>query len=285
MSGGTEAIHVSASVLQRDSAELGGIVDREQILSLPLNGRSYDQLVLLEPGVVATTTRETSVLYQHGLKININGASSRSNAFLLDGTSVADLYNNGLGSVAGTFLGIEAVREFQVLTNAYDASHGGVSGGVISIVTKSGSRDVHGSAFATVRDASLDAKSYFDTSKPDFWRRQAGFSLGGPLLPHRAVFFATGEWLGESRGITQVTTVPSQLARSGQLPDPTRPGQTIAVNPLVQPFLDLFPRRTALTSGTVSPNTVSRPHGLSPRASGRPESISISVAATPCSRG
>ena len=241
VSGGTEAIHVSASALQRESSELGGIVDREQVLTLPLNGRSYDQLALLEPGVVATTSRETSVLYQHGLKININGASSRSNAFLLDGTSVADLYNNGLGSVAGTFLGIEAVREFQVLTNAYDASHGGVSGGVVSIVTKSGSRDVHGSAFATVRDGRLDARSFFDTTKPDFWRRQAGFSLGGPLVPHRAVFFATGEWLRESRGLTQVTTVPSQLARSGQLPDPQRPGQTIAVNPLVQPFLELFP--------------------------------------------
>lgn len=241
VSGGTESIHVSASALQRDSAELGGIVDREQVLTLPLNGRSFDQLALLEPGVVSTSSRETSVLYQHGLKININGASSRSNAFLLDGTSVTDLYNNGLGSVAGTFLGIEAVREFQVLTNAYDASHGGVSGGVISIVTKSGSRDLHGSGFATVRDGKLDARSYFDTTKPDFWRRQAGFSLGGPLAPRRAVFFVTGEWLRESRGITQVTTVPSQLARNGQLPDATRPGQTIAVNPLVQPFLDLFP--------------------------------------------
>ena len=108
-----ERIDVQASTLQRDSAELGGLVDRDLVLGLPVNGRSYEQLALLEPGVVATTSRETSVLYQHGLKININGASSRSNAFLLDGTSVTDLYNNGLGSVAGVFLGLEAVREFQ----------------------------------------------------------------------------------------------------------------------------------------------------------------------------
>jgi hypothetical protein len=241
LAGRDEAIEVVASPLQRESAELGGIVDRNLVLGLPVNGRSYEQLALLEPGVVATTSRETAVLYQHGLKININGGSSRSNAFLLDGTSIADLYNNGLGSVAGTFLGIEAVREFQVLTNAYDASHGGVSGGVVSIITKSGSHDLHGSAFATLRDGRFDAKGYFDTEKPDFWRHQTGFSLGGPVFRDRAVFFATGEWLRESRGITQLTTVPSIVARNGQLADPQRPGETIAVNPLVRPYLEAFP--------------------------------------------
>ena len=236
-----EHVQVRASVLQRESAELGGIVDRDLVLGLPVNGRSYEQLALLEPGVVATTSRESSVLYQHGLKININGAGSRSNAFLLDGTTVSDLYNNGLGSVAGAFLGLEAVREFQVLTNAYDASHGGVSGGVVSIITKSGSAQLHGSAFGTFRDGRVDARSYFDSEKPEFWRRQLGFSVGGPTIPKRTVFFATGEWLRESRGITQVTTVPSLAARNGQLPDPQRPGQTIAVNPLVAPFVDVFP--------------------------------------------
>jgi hypothetical protein len=237
----TEDVVVVASPLQRHSAELGGVVERAQVLALPVNGRSFEQLALLEPGVVATNARETSVLYQHGLKININGAGSRSNTFLLDGTSVADLYNNGLGSAAGMFLGLEAVREFQVLTNAFDASHGGGSGGVMSIVTKSGSSDLHGSAFATVRDARLDAKGYFDAAKPALRRQQAGFSLGGPIVRDRAVFFATGEWLHESRGVTQISTVPSLTARNGQLADPQNPGQTIAVNPAVRPYLDLFP--------------------------------------------
>ncbi|MBA2306219.1 MAG: TonB-dependent receptor, partial [Acidobacteria bacterium] len=238
---GHEEIRVAAPGLQRESSELGGVVHRELVLGLPVNGRSYEQLTLLEPGVVSTTSRETKVLYQHGLKININGAGSRSNAFLLDGTSVADLYNNGLGSVAGTFLGLEAVREFQVLTNNYQASYGGVSGGVVSIITKSGSRDLHGSAFGTLRDGRLDAKNYFDSEKPEFWRRQSGFSIGGRVFHDRALFFATGEWLRESMGATQVTTVPSVAARNGQLPDPQRPGVTIAVDPLVAPFLDLFP--------------------------------------------
>ena len=130
---------------------------------------------------------------------------------------------------------------FRVLTNSYDASHGGVSGGVVSIITKSGSSDLHGSAFATFRDGALDAKSYFDSEKPEFWRRQFGFSLGGPVVHNRSVFFATGEWLRESRGLTQVTTVPSLAARNGQLPDPLAPGQTIPVNPSVTPFLDVFP--------------------------------------------
>ncbi|MEO5897503.1 MAG: TonB-dependent receptor [Vicinamibacterales bacterium] len=241
IAGGHEEIQVAASQLQRESSELGGIVQRDLVLGLPVNGRSYEQLTLLEPGVVSTTTRETRVLYQHGLKININGASSRSNAFLLDGTSVTDLYNNGLGSAAGTFLGLEAVREFQVLTNAYEAAYGGVSGGIVSIITKSGSRQFHGSAFGAARDGRLDAKNYFDVEKPDFWRRQWGGSLGGPLVRDRAVFFVTGEWLRESMGLTQVTTVPSLAARSGALPDPLRPGFTVPVSLLVAPFLDLFP--------------------------------------------
>jgi hypothetical protein len=238
---GREDIQVAASTLQRESAELGGFVSREAILGLPVNGRSYEQLTLLEPGVVSTTSRETGVLYQHGLKININGATSRSNAFLLDGTSVADLYNNGLGSVAGTFLGLEAVRELQVLTNAFQASYGGVSGGVVSIITKSGSSELHGSAFGTFRDGRIDAKNYFDTEKPKFWRRQAGFSLGGPAVRDRAVFFFTGEWLRESMGLTQIATVPSLTARNGELADPQNAGSIVAVNPVVRPFLDLFP--------------------------------------------
>lgn len=241
IAGGHEEISVTASSLQRESAELGGRMGPELVLSLPVNGRSYEQLTLLEPGVVSTTSRETSVLYQHGLKININGAGSRSNAFLLDGTSITDLYNNGLGSAAGTFLGLEAAREFQVLTNAYDASHGGVSGGTVSIITRSGSSEFHGSAFGTFRDGRFDAKNYFDLEKPDFRRRQVGFSLGGPLVGKRAVFFATGEWLRESMGLTRVTIVPSAGARAGELPDPTNRGSTISVAPSVRPFLDLFP--------------------------------------------
>lgn len=239
IAGGREVVRVAASRLQRESAELSGVVGREAVLGLPVNGRSVEQLTLLEPGVVAMTTRETKVLYQHGLKININGAGSRSNAFLLDGTSVADLYNNGLGSAAGTFLGLEAVREFQVLTNAYQASLGGVAGGVVSIITRSGSHDVRGSAFGTFRDGRLDAKNFFDAEKPDFWRRQFGASLGGPLPGGRAVYFVTGEALRESMGLTQVTTVPSLAARNGRLADPA--GGTVAVEPAVEPYLALFP--------------------------------------------
>lgn len=238
---GHEEIEVTASPLQRESAELSGVVGRDLMLGLPVNGRSYEQLTLLEPGVVSTTSRETSVLYQHGLKININGAGSRSNAFLLDGTTISDLYNNGLGSAAGTFLGLEAAREIRVLANAYDASFGGVSGGTVSIITKSGSSDLQGSAFGTFRDGRFDAKNYFDLEKPDFSRQQFGFSLGGPVIRRRAVFFATGEWLRESMGLTQVTIVPSLAARAGQLPDPQAPGGSVAVNASVRPFLELFP--------------------------------------------
>ena len=195
----------------------------------------------MAPGVLGPTTRTSTVVYQHGLKININGAGSRSNLFLLDGTDVGDLYNNGLGSAAGTFLGIEAVREFRVMTNAYPAAYGGVGGGLVSIVTRSGSNTPHGSAFEFLRNDAFDARNFFDASTPDLNRHQFGGSAGGAAVKDHLFYFATGEGLIERLGLTQVTTVPSNQAREGRLPDPRLPGALVTPSPAILPFLDLFP--------------------------------------------
>jgi hypothetical protein len=221
-------IEAGGEALQQESAELSGVIGRKQILELPLNGRSYGQLALLEPGVVATTNR-SSIVGRHGLAININGAGSRSNSFLLDGSSAVDAYNSGVGNAVGNFLGVDAVQEFRVLTNAYSAQFGGASGGVISIVTKSGTNDFHGTGFEFLRNDNLDARNFFDPAKkPEFKRNQFGFAAGGPIIKDGTFFFGTGEWLRERLGRTIVTTVPSLAARQGP------------VNPVVVPFLNAF---------------------------------------------
>jgi hypothetical protein len=219
----------------------GGVVDSRQIAELPLNGRSMEQLALLEPGVFATTNRNSTALYTHGTKITVNGAGPRSNTFLLDGTNTADFFNNGLGSAAGVVLGTDAIREFRVLTGAAGAAFGGTAGGTVNVVTRAGSNRVHGTAFEFLRNDALDARNYFDVDKPDFSRHQFGGSLGGPLLRSRSFVFGAAEGLYERLGLTRVTTVPSLAARDGGLPDPLRGGASIAVSPVIRPYLDLFP--------------------------------------------
>jgi hypothetical protein len=222
-------IEAGGGALQQESSELSGVIGRKQVLELPLNGRSYGQLALLEPGVVSTTNRTQGGVGRHGLAININGAGTRSNSFLLDGTSAMDAYNNGVGNAIGNFLGVDAVQEFRVLTNAYSAQYGGASGGVISIVTKSGTNEVHGTGFEFLRNDNLDARNFFDAAqKPEFQRNQFGFAVGGPIVKDKTFFFGTGEWLLERLGRTIVTTVPSVSARQGP------------VNPAVVPFLNAF---------------------------------------------
>jgi len=243
---------VSGPAVQRQSAELGGVVERRQILELPLNGRSFEQLALLEPGVISTTNR-VSGLNTHGLQINVNGAGSRSNSFLLDGTTVTDAFNAGVGSLANTFLGVDAVREFRVLTNAYSAEYGKAAGGIVSIVTKSGTNAFHGTAFEYLRNDNLDARNFFDPVKqPEFKRNQFGFSASGPIVRDRTFFFGTAEWLRERLGRTVVTVVPSLDARQGRLPDPANPGRfiTVTINPAVLPFLNLFPLPNGRDFGT-----------------------------------
>lgn len=237
--------------LQTGSAELGGLVSQTRVSELPLNGRNVDQLALLEPGVVSTTNRSVGGTI-HGTQININGGMGRTNRFVLDGTSITDTFNNGVGSAASTFLGVEAIQEFRVLTNSYGAEHGQSSGGVVNIVTKRGANSWHGSVFEFLRNDKLDARNFFDAEEPGFKRNQFGFSLGGPIAKEKTFFFSSAEWLKERLGITRHTTVPTLLARQGKLPDPANPSQliNINVNPGTLPYLNLFPLPNGRDFGT-----------------------------------
>ena len=179
-------------------------------------------------------------------KISINGTRPEMNSFLLDGTDINNVYNKTPGSAAGVLLGVEAVLEFQVLTNAYSAEFGRSAGGVFNAVTRSGGNRYSGSVFEFHRNSALDARNFFDPPslpKPNFTRHQFGGVLGGPLQRDRTFFFGAYEGLIERLGVTGVTAVPDDDARRGILA-----GRQVALHPAVPRYLDapVSPRQRPL---------------------------------------
>jgi hypothetical protein len=235
----TEEVTVTAAAapVQASSGELSYLVGEAAIRDLPLNGRNYTDLALLQPGVLAYPHRDGGSVVAHGLGMSLNGQDPRSNVYLLDGTLLNDFTNGPAGSAAGTALGTETVREFRVETNAYGAEYGRNSGGQITVVTKSGTNHLRGSGYLFHRNDALDARNFFDPpEKPKFRRNQFGATVGGPLRKDRTFFFAGYEGLRESLGRTVSTFVPDLLARQGILP-----GGVVPVSPAVRPYLDAFP--------------------------------------------
>ncbi len=234
-----------APLVNTQSPELSYLVSGKALETLPLNGRNYTDLALLQPGVVAFPHRDGGSVVAHGLGMSVNGQDPRSNVYLLDGTIQNDFTNSPAGSAAGTALGLEGVQEFRVEVNSYGAEFGRNSGGQINVLTKSGTNRLSGSAYEYHRNDAFDARNFFDGErKPDFTRNQFGGSLGGPIARDRAFFFGTYESLQEDLGRTIRTFVPDDDARRGILPNPAAPGQTIqiAVNPAVLPYLNEYPR-------------------------------------------
>src|SRR5881397_3362576 len=238
-----------ANPINLTSAALSGLVNDKQIRDLPLNGRSFQQLALLQPGVTAASAAGNDVVGGRTPKISINGARPEQNNFLLDGTDINNVYNKTPGSSAGVLLGVEAVLEFQVLTNSYSAEFGRSAGGVINAVTRSGTNQIHGSAFEFLRNSALDAKNFFDPAAnpiPPFKRNQFGVALGGPIEKDRTFFFAAYEGLIERLGVTGVTAVPDDGARRGILPG----GRTVALHPAIPAYLELlFPHANGRSLG------------------------------------
>src|SRR5688572_29355604 len=226
------------SLVNTESAELSYLVSERLIRDLPLNGRNYTDLALLQPGVVAYTHRDGGSVVAHGLATSINGQDPRSNVYLLDGTPQNDFTNGPAGSAAGTALGVETIREFRVEANSYGAEFGRNFGGQINAVSKSGTNSFHGSLYEFHRNDNLDARNFFDGSqKPEFKRNQFGGSFGGPIKPDRTFFFLGYESLRENLGQTIRTVVPDTNARIGVLPT----GGNVMVHSAVKPYLDEFP--------------------------------------------
>jgi hypothetical protein len=226
------------SVINTSSAELSYLVGSEAIERLPLNGRNYTDLALLQPGVLAFQHRDGGSVVAHGLGMSINGQDPRSNVYLLDGTIQNDFTNGPAGSAAGTSLGTETIREFRVESNAYGAEFGRNSGGQINVLTKSGANTIDGSVYTFHRNDALDARNYFDTGEqPDFHRNQFGATIGGPIARDRTFFFLGYEALIERLGRTISTVVPDDNARLGLLPS-----GPVTVSAAVAPYLAEYPR-------------------------------------------
>lgn len=250
----TEEVRVLAGTPQvnTSTSELSYLVSGKALEALPLNGRNYTDLALLQPGVLAYRNRDGGSVVAHGLGMSVNGQDPRANVYLLDGTLLNDFTNGPAGSAAGTALGLETTREFRVETNAYSAEFGRNAGGQVNVLTKSGSNTLAGTAYYFHRNDALDARNFFDTAgKPDFFRHQFGVTAGGPIQQNKLFYFFGYEGLREKLGKTISTFVPDDNARQGLLPDPARPGQllSVGVNPAIAPYLNEYPRANGPSTG------------------------------------
>jgi len=241
----TERIVVTgeAPLVETTTSQVGALVDSKKIRDLPLNSRSFEQLALLQPGVVIYTQASRELQFGSGVKFSVSGSRAYSNLFLLDGTDINDQADFTPGSAAGIVLGVETLREFSVLTNTYSAEYGRKSGGIINAVTKSGTNELHGNAFYFHRNDNFDARNFFNPEprpKPEFKRNQFGATGGGRILRDRTFFFGGYEGFRERLGLSNVTVVPNALAHQGIVPVG---GQlrNVGVNPAVRPYLEMFP--------------------------------------------
>ena len=238
--GAADEVTVTAgtSAVNTRSGDLSYLVEQRAIEQIPVNGRNYTDLMLLQPAVNPFPNRDNGSVVAHGLAMSVNGQDPRANVYLLDGTLLNDFTNSPAGSAAGTALGMETVREFRVESNSYSAAYGRNYGGQVNAITKSGTNAVNGSLFEFHRHDTLDARNFFDVDgKPDFTRNQFGGTLGGPIRRDRLFFFIGYEGLYENLGRTIVSTVPDDDARAGLLPS-----GPVAIDPLVLPYLQEFPR-------------------------------------------
>jgi hypothetical protein len=227
-----ESVTVTAGAVLVDtqSSALSALVPEKTIEELPLNGRNYITLATLQPGIINFTEKSGTSSSTRGVQLNINGMGGRSNSFLIDGANMKGYAGIATVTAADSTLGVDTIREFRVVTNAFSADYGRAMGGVISIATKSGGNTFHGSAFEFGRNSRFDAPNYFDVGDPPpFTRNQYGASIGGPLRKNRVFFFGGYERLQEDLGITLTTTVPNAATRAG------------VVSPVVRPYLDLYP--------------------------------------------
>ena len=241
-----------ASTVDLSSAALDFVVNATTVRELPLNGRDWTQLATLQPGVHTVLQSNLGISNDRanrglGAQLAINGSRPQQNNYRLDGISINDYSNGAPGSVLGVNLGVDSIQEFSVITNNADATYGLSSGGIINAITRSGTNDIHGSVYEFVRNSALDARNYFDKANvPPFKRNEFGAAVGGPIVRDHTFFFGNYEGLRQALSVTQLSVVPSQAARNGHLA-----GGNVTVDPLVQPYLALFP----LPNGTVFGDT------------------------------
>jgi Carboxypeptidase regulatory-like domain len=231
----TVEVHSNAEVLTATTEDTSGLVGERQVKDLPLNGRSYDQLLTLNPGTVNYTSQRAGGTGTSnsvtGNMFSVSGRRPQENLFLLNDVEYtgASEINDTPGGVSGQLLGVDAVREFAVVKDTYGAEYGKRPGAQVSIVTANGTNQLHGSLYEFVRNSAMDARNFFDLPTiPDFQRNQFGGSLGGPIRKDKTFIFGNYEGYRQTLGVSDVTLVPDAASRTTAVPS-------------IRPLLALWP--------------------------------------------
>jgi Carboxypeptidase regulatory-like domain len=212
----TETVVVTSEVplVNTTNSSLGGLVDEKKIADLPLNGRNYIDLTLLQPGINHSAEAGTISSRTTGIWFSSNGAPPRSNHIMLDGAVLNNVEGAIAGSVGGNTIGIDGIREYQVITNMFGAEYGVTMGSQVVMVSKSGTNKLHGDVFEYLRNDVLDAANYFDSPAssggkrlPPYKRNNFGGSIGGALVKDKTFFHLSYEGLRENLGLTPRDTV------------------------------------------------------------------------------
>jgi len=254
LTGMEEQITVTeAPIVAPTSNDVSGLVGQRQIRELPLNGRSYDLLLPLNPGIVNFTSQKTGGTgisnSSTGNNFAVEGNRPQQNLFLLNGIEYTGAAENNMqpGGPSGMLLGVDAVREFNVQRDTYGAEFGKRPGGQVVIVTQSGTNQWHGTAFEFLRNNVLDAPNFFDQgSAPPFRRNQFGASMGGPVRKDKTFLFGNYEGFRQSLHQTSAAFVPDLTSRANAAPS-------------VQPLLNLWPTPTANDPDFAAPGTCTAP--------------------------
>jgi hypothetical protein len=233
----SEQVKVNADVPVVDvtPSDISGLVGQQQVKDLPLNGRSYDQLMTLNPGVVNFTWEKTGGIgvsnSTTGNMFSVAGNRPQQNLFLLNGVEFTGAAENNMqpGGASQQLIGVESVREFNLLRDTYSADYGKHPGGQVTIVTQSGTNQWHGSVYEYLRNNALDAPNYFDVaSAPPFQRNQFGVSIGAPIQKDKTFVFANYEGFRQNLHQTSAELVPDAQSRADAAA-------------IVQPLLNLWP--------------------------------------------
>ncbi len=216
----SDKVEVAANAVQvqTESTQLGDVIDSKKMLALPLNGRSFIDLLGLQAGVAPGTAatiqqdRPVSGYLTNSGNISVNGQRETANAYLVNGGDVSEGRNLGAGLVPN----LDSIEEFRLITNSFDAEYGKFSGAVVNAITKSGTNGFHGDAFEFLRNDKLDAKNYFAPSKSELRRNQFGYAAGGPVLKNKLFWFSDYQGTRQVEGAeTGLVTVPTADMRNG----------------------------------------------------------------------
>jgi len=272
---GSESVSVEDTppAVNLSTEQTSGLVDSRQVKELPLNGRSYDQLITLNPGTVNYTNQRSGGVGTSNSSVGsmfaVSGRRPQDNLFLLNGIEYtgASLINVTPGGTSGQLLGIDGIREFNVVSDTYSASYGKRDGAQISIVTTSGTNKLHGDVYEFLRNSFFDARNYFDGPRiPEFQRNNYGAALGGPIKKDKFFLFGNYEGFRQNLGLSLVTLVPDNQARLGFVPNAKGVETATKVSPISAQLLNLWPVQNGpevLTNGL--PTGIGQYIGTSPQ--------------------